>query len=171
MHISNLQLVLMAEFGQQQMTGYDLAKRLPAKGWKASHQQIYRELAKLETFGFLSLEVVLQSGKPDKKLYQLTEMGKQKLTDALDVEPSISRVQDETLAHLFLANAYYFEQLEVQLTQALDSVQEQLAEKMAQQEQLSVLAITRECDRLKTELNWVAVVLQNIGSEVNSKAA
>ncbi|EJB8414080.1 PadR family transcriptional regulator [Vibrio vulnificus] len=170
MHISNLQLVLMAEVGQQQMTGYDLAKRLPAKGWKASHQQIYRELAKLETFGLLSLEVVLQSGKPDKKLYQLTELGKQKLTEALDVEPSIARIQDETLAHLFLANAYYFEQLEVQLTQAVEIAVRECKTKM-QEDRWASLALNRDCERLMAELNWVTNVLNTIKSDEQTKAA
>jgi|GEM_PF-2192746 len=162
MHLSNLQLVMMAEISQEPSTGYDLSKSLLDKGWKASHQQIYRDLAKLHKHGIVSLNEIPQSGKPDKKLYLINDAGKNMLTHALDVEPSVSRVQDEALVHLFLANRYYFEQLEGLLSDALENMLEECRSKVQQEDVLSSLVLNRECERLNAEYQWVTNVLNSM---------
>ncbi|NJL00179.1 MAG: PadR family transcriptional regulator [Spirulinaceae cyanobacterium RM2_2_10] len=61
-------------------SGYDIGKRFEEQVscfWKASSQQIYRELTKMEQQGWLQHEVIAQTGKPDKKLYSLTAAGRQ----------------------------------------------------------------------------------------------
>ncbi|GLT18908.1 transcriptional regulator [Vibrio zhanjiangensis] len=158
MYLSNLQLIMMSEVNQQQSTGYELTKLLLDKGWKASHQQIYRDMSKLEKLGLVSLEEVPQSGKPDKKLYLLTSTGKEQLTNALDSEPSISRIQDEALVHLFLANSYYFEQLKNLLSDQITTMSNQ-AKKT---DILSALAVSRELNHLKSEYDWTVQVLQEL---------
>jgi DNA-binding PadR family transcriptional regulator len=63
-------------------SGYDLSKQFEetiACYWKASQQQIYRELASMEAKGWLSHELVPQTGKPDKKVYALTASGREEL--------------------------------------------------------------------------------------------
>ncbi|MDA0109043.1 PadR family transcriptional regulator [Vibrio sp. La 4.2.2] len=167
MRLSNLQLIMMAEVNQQQSTGYDLTKLLLEKGWKASHQQIYRDMAKLERLGLVSLELVPQSGKPDKKLYLLTPAGQEQLTNALDTEPSVSRIQDEALVHLFLANTYYFEQLECQLRERLKTLREQVGK----DNPLSALALTRELLHLEIECDWAVLVLRGLAPQEGEKAA
>lgn len=170
MYLSNLQLVMMAEISQESSTGYDLSKSLLNKGWKASHQQIYRDLGKLHKHGIVSLDEVPQSGKPDKKLYLLNETGKKLLSNALNVEPTIPRIQDEALAHFFLANRYYFEQLDVLLLQALETAVEDCRAKM-QKDLWASLVINRECEHLMAERNWVASVLKTLGLNEQTKAA
>ncbi|MFM2590020.1 PadR family transcriptional regulator [Vibrio sp. TBV020] len=167
MRLSNLQLIMMSEVNQQQSTGYDLTKLLLDKGWKASHQQIYRDMAKLEKLGLVSLEYVPQSGKPDKKLYLLTPAGQEQLTNALDTEPSISRIQDEALVHLFLANAYYFEQLENMLSNQITS----LSKQAKKTDPLSALGVSRELNHLKSEYDWTVQVLQQLSLQEGTKVA
>jgi len=63
-------------------SGYDLSKRFEETVscyWKASQQQIYRELGKMEEKGWVSFELVPQAGKPDKKIYDITRSGQQEL--------------------------------------------------------------------------------------------
>lgn len=63
-------------------SGYDLSKRFEETVscyWKASQQQIYRELSKMEDKGWVSFELVPQAGKPDKKIYAITAAGQQEL--------------------------------------------------------------------------------------------
>jgi DNA-binding PadR family transcriptional regulator len=63
-------------------SGYELAKQFEASVgffWKATYQQIYRELTKLEDLGWISARVIAQETRPDKKLYSVTELGKQQL--------------------------------------------------------------------------------------------
>ncbi|MBV8886789.1 MAG: PadR family transcriptional regulator [Chroococcidiopsidaceae cyanobacterium CP_BM_RX_35] len=84
-------------------TGYDLAKQFDSSVgffWKASHQQIYHELAKLEASGWVSAEIVPQEGRPDKKLYQVTELGEQQLIEWLKKPCELSPTKDELLVKL-----------------------------------------------------------------------
>lgn len=61
------------------MTGYELSKAFDASVhfiWYAQTSQIYLELNKLEQKGFVSSELVVQTDKPNKKLYSITPQGK-----------------------------------------------------------------------------------------------
>lgn len=90
------------------MTGYDLDKAFKESlgyFWQAQTSQIYRELAGMEKLGWLSSELVLQTEKPNKKLYALTTPGKDELRRWLlsdSVEDDI-RVRDPFLVKLFFS--------------------------------------------------------------------
>jgi len=61
------------------MTGYDLKKifdKSISQVWAASLSQIYRELSTLEKKGYVSSSIQKQEDKPDKKIYKITEQGK-----------------------------------------------------------------------------------------------
>ncbi|MGP1384361.1 MAG: PadR family transcriptional regulator [Thainema sp.] len=63
-------------------SGYDISKRFDEGVgcfWQASQQQIYRELSKMEDKGWVESEKIPQEGKPDKKIYYVTDTGKQEL--------------------------------------------------------------------------------------------
>ncbi|MEM8641089.1 MAG: PadR family transcriptional regulator [Cyanobacteria bacterium P01_G01_bin.54] len=63
-------------------SGYDISKRFEADiscYWKASQQQIYRELGKMAKQGWVTHQSVPQAGKPDKKIYELTPAGEAEL--------------------------------------------------------------------------------------------
>ncbi|WP_164919103.1 PadR family transcriptional regulator [Caproiciproducens sp. NJN-50] len=64
------------------MTGYDLNKVFEDSlsfFWKAQQSQIYRELASLERLGLISSELVVQDGRPNKKVYRITGEGRKEL--------------------------------------------------------------------------------------------
>ena len=84
-------------------SGYDLARRFGGTVgffWDASHQQIYRELAKLETAGHVTAEQVKQDIRPNKKLYTLTNHGKSWLIEWLNAPSSVSPIKDDLLVKL-----------------------------------------------------------------------
>lgn len=89
-------------------TGYELDKSF--KGtlnffWQAQTSQIYRELSTMEKQGWVTSEVIIQSDKPNKKLYSLTEDGKEELNRWLmhnSIEDDI-RVRDPFLVKLFFS--------------------------------------------------------------------
>ncbi len=89
-------------------TGYELDKSF--KGtlnffWQAQTSQIYRELSTMEKQGWVYSEVIIQSDKPNKKLYALTEDGKVELNRWLrqnSIEEDI-RVRDPFLVKLFFS--------------------------------------------------------------------
>jgi len=70
---------ILACLTERPMTGYELAKTFDSSMgffWKADHQQIYRELSKLRDRGHVQAREVVQSGKPNKLVYTLTDQGK-----------------------------------------------------------------------------------------------
>lgn len=81
---------ILATLGSESYSGYDLWKKFSQTSryyWQATQQQIYRELGKLEKEGAISSELIPQEGRPNKKLYQVTEFGVEKLKTWL-LEPS-----------------------------------------------------------------------------------
>lgn len=85
-------------------SGYDLSKQFAGTVgffWHATQQQIYRELSKLEEEGYIVAEVVRQEGRPDKKVFSVTEAGKDYLRKWI-LEPSeVSPIKDELLVKVF----------------------------------------------------------------------
>ncbi|MEO0739771.1 MAG: PadR family transcriptional regulator, partial [Cyanobacteria bacterium J06649_12] len=74
---------ILALLAQQPDSGYDISKRFDeglSCYWKATQQQVYRELSKMVSQGWVNFEKVPQEGKPDKKIYSMTELGWSELT-------------------------------------------------------------------------------------------
>lgn len=85
-------------------TGYELAKRFDgAVGlfWDASHQQIYRELAKLEASGYLTSEEIKQDIRLTKKRYFVSESGRKVLIDWIHIPCPTNPIKDNLLIKLF----------------------------------------------------------------------
>jgi len=74
-----LREVILTVLAHRPMTGYELARNFDqvlSHFWRASHQQIYRELARMHSDGDVVFRAVAQSGRPEKKLYSLTKTGR-----------------------------------------------------------------------------------------------
>nr|WP_286130997.1 PadR family transcriptional regulator [Clostridium sp. 12(A)] len=71
------------------MTGYELAKAFSSSirfFWYAQASHIYLELNKLEKKEFVTCEIIVQTDKPSKKLYTITEEGKREFLSWLSKE-------------------------------------------------------------------------------------
>ncbi|MCY9870346.1 PadR family transcriptional regulator [Vibrio barjaei] len=80
----SLPYALLTQLQTQSNTGYNLAKLLSGNEehhWHASHQQIYRELNRLYEKEMVELTYMPNEGKPDAKLYNITERGKKEVTE------------------------------------------------------------------------------------------
>ena len=78
-----LEHAILVSLAERSATGYDLARRFDASighFWRASHQQIYKVLGRMENAGQVASEVVPQDGRPDKKVYAITDAGREELT-------------------------------------------------------------------------------------------
>jgi len=72
---------LMVSLLEKSSSGYDLAQRFGKSigyFWQATHQQIYRELAKMESLGWLNSEADPES-KTKKRLYAVLPAGEAEL--------------------------------------------------------------------------------------------
>lgn len=101
-----LRHTILAFLSRQPLSGYEVAKEF-AEGfgscfWKASQQQIYAELTRLEQQGKVTYEAIPQPGRLDKKIYSITAAGLQDLTDWL-AQPSEPTAIREDLGVMGLA--------------------------------------------------------------------
>ncbi|MDX2140882.1 MAG: PadR family transcriptional regulator [Chloroflexota bacterium] len=100
MMTSTLGYALLNLIACEPQTGYDLSRTLQERisfFWQAKHSQIYPELAKLESAGFITHEVVRQNDKPDKKIYTLTDAGLAALRAWVVAPLEMSPARDELL--------------------------------------------------------------------------
>lgn len=72
--MNDLQRIALSKIKSAPTTGYAICKSLSPLT-KHSHQQIYRELGKLESVGFTTVEVEPQDGKPDRRIHKITSEG------------------------------------------------------------------------------------------------
>ncbi|MDJ0596509.1 MAG: PadR family transcriptional regulator [Pleurocapsa sp. MO_226.B13] len=98
---------ILATLNNEVHSGYDLWKKF-SEGtthyWKASQQQVYRELTKLETLGAIAVEIVPQDGRPDKKLYRITKEGKEMLTEWIAQPSEPTAIREEVLVKTLAAH-------------------------------------------------------------------
>lgn len=78
-----LEHAILVSLAERSASGYDLARRFDASignFWKASHQQIYKVLARMEADKLVDSHLVAQADRPDKKVYAMTTDGSAELT-------------------------------------------------------------------------------------------
>ncbi|AKU15818.1 PadR family transcriptional regulator [Luteipulveratus mongoliensis] len=78
----SLEHAILVSLAEQSASGYDLTRRFDLSlgfFWRASHQQIYRTLARMETDGTVASEVEAGGSRPDRKVYALTDQGRHEL--------------------------------------------------------------------------------------------
>lgn len=78
-----LKYAILGLINRNPMTGYDLTREFNsnhlANFWYAKHSQVYPELSRLMEEELVTCEVVIQGEKMEKKLYSITEKGRQEL--------------------------------------------------------------------------------------------
>lgn len=75
---------ILVSLAEQPATGYDLTRRFDRSVgffWSASHQQIYRTLARMEAAGHVSVRTAPGEGGPERKVFRLTESGRCRLEE------------------------------------------------------------------------------------------
>ena len=73
---------ILVSLCEQSGSGYELAHRFDRSigyFWSATHQQIYRTLRVMEDDGWLSATLIVQRGRPDKKVYTVSDAGRAEL--------------------------------------------------------------------------------------------
>jgi DNA-binding PadR family transcriptional regulator len=85
-------------------SGYDLAKQFDGTVgffWQATHQQIYRELTKLEQQNWIVAEAIAQDGRPDKKIFSVTDAGLVQLKTWILQASDVASIKDEFLLKIY----------------------------------------------------------------------
>ncbi len=109
---------ILACLTKQEMSGYDLAKSFDASigfFWQADHQQIYRELNHLRERGDVAATEVVQSGRPNKFVYSITDSGRATLKEWSATASAPRSVRDDLLVRLYALEHVDREALHAQL--------------------------------------------------------
>lgn len=101
----SLQHGILGLLTYRESTGYDLARIFEDSlnnFWHAQSSQIYRELGRMEEKAWVSSRSVIQEGRPNKRLYAITESGRVELMRWLaEAEPSFENSHHAMLMRLF----------------------------------------------------------------------
>ncbi|MEV6762747.1 PadR family transcriptional regulator [Streptomyces sp. NPDC051105] len=126
-----LRNALMAALLEGEASGYDLAKGFDAtvaNFWTATPQQLYRELDRMEAEELVTARVVEQERRPNKRLFSLTEAGREAVR-AYTAEPPArpAVVRDELLVKVQCADAGDIEAVRTAVVERMDWATAKLA--------------------------------------------
>ncbi|MEU8528274.1 MULTISPECIES: PadR family transcriptional regulator [Streptomyces] len=99
----SLKHAVLAALLEGESSGYDLAKIFDvsvANFWAATPQQLYRELDRLAENGLVAARVVQQERRPNKRLFRLTEEGRQELHAFTAADPRPTAIRDELMVQI-----------------------------------------------------------------------
>jgi PadR family transcriptional regulator, regulatory protein AphA len=174
--------IILGLLQQEAMTGYDLKNscfdQAIAHLWGADQSQIYRTLDKLVEQGWATCTVEIQHDRPNRKVYHLTETGRDELFTWLQRSQPLLAVREPLLVQLFFAvhlpNEKVINLLEQQLTAhcnqlncyqqfALPSLEDSSA---SRQQVLHRLVLELLIQREQTYVDWlkraIAVVNESV---------
>jgi DNA-binding PadR family transcriptional regulator len=104
----SLRDAVLAALLEGESSGYDLAKGFDASVanfWMATPQQLYRELERLAEQGLIQARVVQQERRPNKRMYSLTESGREAIRRFTAKAPKPSVIRDELLVKVQASDA------------------------------------------------------------------
>lgn len=101
---------LLGLLNYKSLTGYELDKTFRSSlsfFWQAKTSQIYRELDAMEEKGWLNSQRIMQTEKPNKRVYTITHSGKEELANWFSLPDSdiadAMRVKSAFLMRIFFA--------------------------------------------------------------------
>ena len=163
---------------QEERTGYDLKTscfdRCIAHLWPADQAQIYRTLEKLVEQGWITCAVEIQHDRPNRKVYSVTEAGKDELIRWLQGSQPLPTLREPLLVQLFFAAQLPNEAIIQLLEQQLAAHREKLAEcemielpslgdKSASREQIMQrLVLELVIQREQTYMDWLKTAIDVI---------
>jgi DNA-binding PadR family transcriptional regulator len=98
-----LEHALLVALREEPASGLELAKRFSRSigyFWHATHQQIYRVLARMDADGWVTVSEVAQTGRPDKKVYAVSPAGERVLAAWLAAPTPMEPLRSELAVKL-----------------------------------------------------------------------
>lgn len=111
-------------------SGYDLKKQFEssfAHFFAAGYGSIYPALSSLAKDGLVDCHEVPQEGKPDRKVYRITDKGLERLQQELNKPNPSHKVRSEFLATMCFAHLMTTEQLQTVLDNRVKEIDQYLA--------------------------------------------
>ncbi|MBW7458418.1 PadR family transcriptional regulator [Paenibacillus sepulcri] len=181
MSINTLSYGLLSAISTDSCSGYDLIARMKLF-WKADHSQIYPLLAKLVDKGYVRFETMQQTGKPDKKIYFITDSGSEVLRNWMAEPTAEPVIRDEFALKMYSIRMFDDEQAVRLLEERRTLYEQRLAELEETAEKIRIkrarlaeegnepgshvlgayFLFDREIRNAQTELQWCDWALETI---------
>ena len=105
----SLEAAIMGFLAEQPRSGYDLKTHCldeqTGPFWTADQAQIYRTLERMHTAGLVACTRKRQMGKPDRKVYRLTDAGAEVLAAWMTSPPPLTPARDPFLLQVFFSDS------------------------------------------------------------------
>jgi len=121
----DVKTVCLGMLTRGEASGYDLKKDFEssfAHFFAAGYGSIYPALASLAEKGLVNCKEVPQEGKPDRKVYSITDAGMEHLLEILDNPAPTHKIRSEFLATMCFAHLMPPEQVRAVLDSRIDDV-------------------------------------------------
>ena len=160
--LNSLSAFLLSRIAEeiQGATGYNLCRDMNRSHyWRCTHQQVYRELHKLQKSGLLTCDEIQNRGKPDAKLYKITRTGLNVLDGFTYGDKALEPVHGTSTAALALDDKQYFKSQVALLKDRLSSISTEIDVCQGNDDKEAVLLLSRERSIRLAELEFALEVL------------
>jgi PadR family transcriptional regulator AphA len=127
----NVKTLCLGYLSLQEATGYEIKKDVEEGLFshfiEASYGSIYPALSQLAQEGLVTFREEEQTGKPDKKVYAVTEAGRAALRQALSVLPARDKYKSEFLFVMLLQDHLLPHQRMAAMEKQLSNLRDDLA--------------------------------------------
>jgi DNA-binding PadR family transcriptional regulator len=103
--VNPTEFALLGLLAERSRSGYDIKQEVEARlshFWSESFGHIYPMLRRLDERGLVEKTLDRQDGRPDRKVYSITDAGRETLVRWFDEPPAFPRPRNELLLRLFL---------------------------------------------------------------------
>jgi PadR family transcriptional regulator, regulatory protein AphA len=123
------------------LSGYDIKKMFagsPALSWSGNNNQIYKSLLKLHELAWVSRETQVQDSSPTRKIYSITDAGREALRRWVLSNPDMPQIKNPFLIQLAWADLLNPDELDNLLERYEDEISVQLIMLTYQKERLNL---------------------------------
>jgi PadR family transcriptional regulator AphA len=183
-----LEHAILGFLDREPMTGYDLKTRCfdAAVGhlWTADQAQVYRTLERLAARRLVTSRLVAQRGRPDRRLFQITDRGRAALREWLRSPEAPSPLRDPLLLHLTLSASLDDAEIGALLGNAREAYQTRLLDLRAEaasppsqcaaptprDAELRLMTLTAAISGARTAIDWIDDCLERISDGLPSES-
>ena len=127
----NVRTLCLGVLSFKEASGYELKKEIEEGMYShfidASFGSIYPALTQMNAEGLLTLRSEEQSGRPDKKVYAITDMGRANLAKSLAVLPAKDKFKSEFLFEMLLQHFVSLEHVNLAIDKQHSDISKDLA--------------------------------------------
>ncbi|KMZ39881.1 MULTISPECIES: PadR family transcriptional regulator [Bacillales] len=137
----DVKTIILGFLSYGEMSGYDIKQAFTNSigfFYDASFGAIYPALRKLEEEGFVTKQEIIQSGKPNKILYRITEAGKQSFRQEIQTPILPPVLRSDMLVKIFFGKSRTIDEQKDLLEGCLDTQRQLLQQSKASYKKLGV---------------------------------